>query len=168
MLIAVDFDETCVTGPHDVPGAVEALKRITAAGHKVCLWTCRYPGEVATAMLWFQSHRIPLAGTNRWAGQGVSPSPKLVADLYLDDRAFGAPLTPFQGTHVLDWSEVLTAFEAAHLLEKLRGGVSLEEISSSTVTSHAGIIRKVHGLGESDGGATASGPGGAPAPRERA
>jgi predicted mannosyl-3-phosphoglycerate phosphatase (HAD superfamily) len=45
MIIAVDFDGTCVT--HEYPrigrdiGAAPVLKRLTDAGHKLILWTMR-------------------------------------------------------------------------------------------------------------------------------
>ena len=46
MIIAVDFDGTVVE--HDfpeigkaVPGALEGLKKLQSAGHRLVLWTCR-------------------------------------------------------------------------------------------------------------------------------
>ena len=116
MHIALDFDETCVTSGVDVPGAVDALKRITSSGHKLCLWTCRHPKGLEEAILWFARYRIPLAGTNRWEGQGVFPSPKIIADLYIDDRGMGAPLVLVGKSHVIDWPAIITAFEVAGLL----------------------------------------------------
>ena len=46
MLIAVDFDGTCVTENYpeigrDVLGCVMTLKALAARGHKLILWTCR-------------------------------------------------------------------------------------------------------------------------------
>ena len=116
MHIALDFDETCVTSGVDVPGAVDALKRITSSGHKLCLWTCRHPKGLEEAILWFARYRIPLAGTNRWEGQGVFPSPKIIADLYIDDRGMGAPLVLVGKSQVIDWPAIITAFEVAGLL----------------------------------------------------
>ena len=111
MHIALDFDETCVTNGRDVPGAVDVLRRITARGHKLCLWTCRYPKNIEEAISWFHSHGIPLHGTNRWEGSGVFPSPKIIADLYIDDKGLGCPVTTFGGTRVVDWVKVAVMLE---------------------------------------------------------
>lgn len=117
MYIALDFDETCVTSGVDIPGAVDALLRITSSGHKLCLWTCRHPKGVEEAISWFARHRIPLSGTNRWEGSGVFPSPKIIADLYIDDRGVGAPLVDIGGkTLVIDWPAIILSFETAGLL----------------------------------------------------
>ena len=116
--IAIGFDETCVSSGRDIPGAVEALKRITAAGHRLCLWTCRYPHDVEKAVSWFASHGIPLEGANRWRGHGVRPSPKLVADLYVDDRGIGTPLISFHAKDVVDWSKVCVALQSRGLIGK--------------------------------------------------
>jgi hypothetical protein len=92
MIIAVDFDGTCVA--HDFPnvgqdiGAVPVLKELVAAGHKLILWTVRGDDYLAPAVEWFKKNAIPLHGVNQNPGQSVwSSSPKAHADLYIDDFA---------------------------------------------------------------------------------
>lgn len=97
MIIAVDFDGTCVT--HEYPyigrdiGAVPKLKQIVAGGHKLILWTMRSGKKLAAAKQWFDKHGIPLFGVNENPEQlAWTDSPKAYAQLYIDDAAFGAPL----------------------------------------------------------------------------
>lgn len=97
MIIAVDFDGTCVT--HDYPeigqsiGAERVLKQLTGRGHRIILWTLRSGDSLDAAVEWFKWWGIPLFGVNANPDQGEwSDSPKAQADLYIDDAALGAPL----------------------------------------------------------------------------
>ncbi len=72
MIIAIDFDGTCVT--HDYPdvggdvGAVQVIKKLVA-------------------------HGIPLFGVNKNPDQHTwTKSPKPYAHIYIDDAALGVPL----------------------------------------------------------------------------
>lgn len=97
LIIAVDFDGTCVT--HDFPkigkpiGAVPVLHRLVDAGHRLILFTMRDGEHLKDAVEWFMLYRIHLWGVNvnpeqnEWTG-----SPKAYANLYIDDAALGAPL----------------------------------------------------------------------------
>ena len=97
MIIGIDFDGTCVT--HDYPrigkeiGAIEVLKRLVEAGHKLILNTMRSGKELQDAIDWFNENGIELYGVNenptqkRW-----TQSPKVYAHLYIDDAALGCPL----------------------------------------------------------------------------
>ena len=97
MIIGIDFDGTCVT--HDYPrigkeiGAIEVLKRLVEAGHKLILNTMRSGKELQDAVNWFNENGIELYGANenptqkRW-----TQSPKVYAHLYIDDAALGCPL----------------------------------------------------------------------------
>ena len=97
MIIGIDFDGTCVT--HDYPrigkeiGAIEVLKRIVEAGHKLIFNTMRSGKELQDAIDWFNENGIELYGVNenptqkRW-----TQSPKVYAHLYIDDAALGCPL----------------------------------------------------------------------------
>lgn len=101
---AIDFDNTCVSqikhpsvGP-DVPEAVETMKDLIKAGHKIFLWTVRSGDALELAVEWFTKNKIELAGINKKKGQKhYSKSPKIDADVFLDDKAFGCPLIQ------LDW-----------------------------------------------------------------
>lgn len=97
MIIAVDFDGTCVT--HDYPrvgrdiGAAAVLRKLVAAGHLLILWTMRSGKELADAVGWFHKNEVELYAVNENPAQSEwTSSPKAYAQLYIDDAAFGAPL----------------------------------------------------------------------------
>lgn len=115
MIIAIDFDGTCVT--HSFPevgkdiGAAKVLKRLVESGHQLILWTmrCDHPEEfeligqsdihaekgsyLADALTWFEVNEIPLYGIQRNPTQdNWTQSPKCYAHLYIDDAALGCPL----------------------------------------------------------------------------
>lgn len=96
MIIAVDFDGTCVT--HEYPevgkdvGAVDTLHELVAKGHKIMLWTMRSGKELDDAVEWFEQNDIPLWGINENPTQNWSTSHKQYAHLYIDDTALGCPL----------------------------------------------------------------------------
>lgn len=97
MIIAVDFDGTCVT--HEYPrvgkdiGAMPVLKKLTDSGHKLVLNTMRSGDELADAIQWFIDNDIPLYGVNENPDQkSWTASPKVYAHIYIDDAALGCPL----------------------------------------------------------------------------
>jgi hypothetical protein len=97
MIIAVDFDGTCVT--HEYPrvgkdiGAVPVLKKLTDSGNKLVLNTMRSGDELADAIQWFIDNDIPLYGVNENPDQkSWTASPKVYAHIYIDDAALGCPL----------------------------------------------------------------------------
>lgn len=113
LIIAVDFDGTCVT--HDYPtigkdiGAVPILRRLTEAGHRLVLWTMRSEISLNKAKDWFSDNDIPL-----WAAQynpeqlDWTTSPKCFANLYIDDAALGCPLmmSSLSTRPYVDWHKV--------------------------------------------------------------
>lgn len=114
MVIAIDFDGTCVTNEYpnvgkDI-GAVPVLKRIVEKGHRIILYTMRDNERLKDAEQWFKSNGIPLFGVNnnptqkRW-----SSSPKIYAHLYIDDAALGVPLKfnkKISDEYFVDWEKV--------------------------------------------------------------
>ena len=97
MTIAIDFDGTCVT--HDYPrigkdiNAVNVLKKLVANGHKLILNTMRSGKELKEAINWFKKNDIELYGANENPTQKKwTNSPKVYANLYIDDAALGCPL----------------------------------------------------------------------------
>lgn len=107
MIIAVDFDGTCVT--HEFPsigkdiGAVPVLKELVNNGHKLILLTMRSHKIVKEnsvpidtlqdAIDWFKRNKIPLYGINENPNQERwTSSPKVYANIYIDDAALGTPL----------------------------------------------------------------------------
>ena len=109
MIIAIDFDGTCVEHNYPrigatIPHAIEVLKELVASGHKLILWTCRenHPTDAQCMFLddavqWFQENEIELHGVNCTPVEDDFrdwfPNPttirKAYADVYIDDRNFG-------------------------------------------------------------------------------
>ena len=141
MIIAVDFDGTCVT--HEYPnvgkniGAEIVLKALTDEGHDLILYTMRdHPVDsgvqdpLQEAIDWFSQNDIPLFGVNENPTQkSWTTSPKPYANLYIDDAALGM-LTimlsggrPFVDWYAaafrLRWSGVLSEEKSAQVLERL-------------------------------------------------
>ncbi len=97
MIIAIDFDGTCVT--HDYPnigkdiGAAPVLKHLVESGHQLMLWTMRSDETLADAVKWFSDNEIPLWGINQNPDQHTwTTSKKQYAHRYIDDAAIGCPL----------------------------------------------------------------------------
>lgn len=114
MTINCDFDGTCVT--HSFPslgkeiGAVPVLKTLIENGHDLILFTMRcdhdfepqsedpdivnYSGPfLKQAEDWFESHGIPLYGSQKHPTQHTwTTSPKSYAQYMIDDSAIGCPL----------------------------------------------------------------------------
>lgn len=118
LVIALDFDGTCVT--HDFPkvgksiGAEEVLKRLVNDGHKLILFTMRSDEGLADAVNWFMSHNIPLYGIQTNPSQHTwTTSPKAYANVYIDDAALGCPLIHDPKIHkkpFVDWGAVATYY----------------------------------------------------------
>ena len=128
MIIAIDFDGTVVT--HDYPevgksiGAEKVLKRIVEAGHKLILFTMRSHKEndgrdtLAEAVQWFKDNDIELYGVNENPTQILwTDSPKVYANLYIDDAALGCPKkVTGEGKVVVDWDTIEKLFENIDLI----------------------------------------------------
>lgn len=114
MIIAVDFDGTCVDHCYpdlgaDVPGAVDWLRRLSSAGARLILWTMRSGETLLSAEEWFGERGIPLWGVNKNPEQDWSTSPKAYANRYVDDAAAGCPLRemPRMGSRpAVDWEAI--------------------------------------------------------------
>lgn len=112
-IIAIDFDGTCVT--HDYPyigqdiGAVPVLRELADAGYRLILYTMRSGQLEKEAVAWFKENRIPLFAVNNNPEQrSWTQSPKVFADLYIDDAALGIPLKtlPTATRPFVDWQAV--------------------------------------------------------------
>jgi len=130
MIIAIDFDGTCVT--HEFPrvgkdiGAVPVLKDLVDKGHQLILFTMRsdisnpngenkeilmQSGDYLTdAINWFKENNIPLYGIQTNPTQlSWTTSPKAYAQMYIDDAALGCPLiydVLYAERPFVDWSNV--------------------------------------------------------------
>ena len=115
MTIAIDFDGTCVT--HEYPkigkeneGCVDILKELVREGHKLILYTMRSGKTLKHAVDWFKERGIPLWGINENPTQSAwTASPKIYANMYIDDAACGCPLIydkSKSGRPFVDWNAV--------------------------------------------------------------
>lgn len=113
LVVAIDFDGTCVT--HEYPkvgrsiGAERVLTELTNQGARLILWTMRSGERLSESIRWFEEREIPLWGINENPEQKTwTTSPKVYANIYIDDAAFGAPLRQgFSGERLyIDWEEV--------------------------------------------------------------
>jgi hypothetical protein len=116
LLIAIDFDGTCVT--HEYPkvgkeiGAVPVLRKIIEAGHTLVLNTMRgnIKGDLGEAIYWFTKHSLSMYCINKSPSQEEwTDSPKVYAHIYIDDAALGCPLCynlDYSSRPFVDWSEV--------------------------------------------------------------
>ena len=110
LIIAVDFDGTCVT--HEYPqvgddiGAADVLRDLVEKGARLILWTMRSGNQLDDAAGWFVKNSIPLFGVNDNPEQkSWTDSRKVYAHVYIDDAALGAPLLTCAGAKrpYLDW-----------------------------------------------------------------
>lgn len=118
MIIAIDFDGTCVT--HEFPnigkdiGAEPVLKWLIERGHKFILHTMRSGKHLKYAREWFKEHGIELYGVNENPSQYTwTDSPKPYAQVYIDDAALGCPLIinkDLSDRPYVDWRQVETFF----------------------------------------------------------
>ena len=86
------------------PGAVEALQELRDDGHEVAIWTCWATKE---ARQWLDENQVPYDYINEEAPDHGSP--KIDADVYLDDKAV---------RHEGDWNQTLASAYATGKLNK--------------------------------------------------
>lgn len=104
--VAVDFDGTIVEGNNYPrigklrPYAKQVLNKMSKHGYYLYLWTCRTGEVLQDAIEFLHQNGIYLDSYNKGPSTG---SPKLIADVYIDDAAY-----PNAGT--IDWLEVAKYF----------------------------------------------------------
>lgn len=117
MIIAVDFDGTCVT--HDYPlvgqniGAAPVLRAIADKGHDIIIHSMRDGKEIQDARDWFQNNGIYVFGVNVNPTQHTwTQSPKPYAHIYIDDAALGCPLflSEKHSRPFVNWYKVMQFF----------------------------------------------------------
>jgi hypothetical protein len=130
MIIAIDFDGTCVTNEFPKVGkdikAIPVLKALVENGHQLVLFTMRSDiinptGEdnelhlesgnyLTDAVNWFKENEIPLYGIQTNPTQHTwTTSPKAYAQMYIDDAALGCPLIhdkEYAERPFVDWTVV--------------------------------------------------------------
>ena len=118
-IIAVDFDGTCVEHNYpaigmEVEGAVEVLRALNKRGHRIILNTMRSGEKLDAAVKWFSDRKIELWSVNHNPEQEEwTSSPKVYADLYIDDSALGCPIMFIDGVRrpVVKWSKIRMMLE---------------------------------------------------------
>lgn len=113
LTIAVDFDGTIVE--HEYPdigapvtNALIVLRDLQKLGHKLILYTMRSGQELQDAVDYMANNDIELYGVNENPSQkNWTQSPKVYANLYVDDAAVGCPLIRPTGRRAyVDWIQV--------------------------------------------------------------
>ncbi len=125
MRIAIDFDGTIAEHRFPeiggaVPGAFSWMKKWQEADAVLILWTLRsdehgkdmedYGPVLTQAVEFCRANGIEFAGINEGPEYGWrTSSPKVAAEVYIDDAAFGCPLIGPRragGRPMVDWSIV--------------------------------------------------------------
>ena len=119
MIIAVDFDGTIVDHVFPeigdlVPGALETLKEFSSRGYTLILWTMRSGKYLDDATNFCKRHGIKIVFANHNPGDRKwTDSPKVYANVYIDDAALGCPLKKnprMGGRPYVDWELVRAKF----------------------------------------------------------
>lgn len=99
-IVAVDFDGTLSLdsqypniGRFNTP-LYEALMRLREIGWSIVLWTCREGKELKEAVVWCANNGLEFDAINENPSHVPFKSRKVVADMYIDDRAY-MPTTAF-------------------------------------------------------------------------
>lgn len=105
MIIAVDFDGTCVSGyPNFVDiGAAPVLRELLKVGHSLVLNTLREGNELEIAKKWFEDHNLSLSN-------GIYMNNKVYANIYIDDRSLGTPMLRGKYGLCVDWVAIGLVF----------------------------------------------------------
>lgn len=116
IIVAVDFDGTVVTHEYPkigkpLPYCIETLKKITAAGGKLILYTMRSGEQLSEAIYYLRKNDVVLWGVNKNHEQeSWTSSPKVYAHIYIDDAADLGLYTMqdpnFSSRRYVDWSLV--------------------------------------------------------------
>lgn len=99
-IVAVDFDGTLSLdsqypniGHFNTP-LYEALMKLRGIGWSIVLWTCREGKELKEAVEWCKMNGLEFDAINENPPEVPFKSRKVVADMYIDDRAY-MPTTAF-------------------------------------------------------------------------
>ena len=99
-IVAVDFDGT-LSLDSQYPNIgrfnthlYEALMKLKGIGWSIVLWTCREGKELKEAVEWCANNGLEFDAINENPPEVPFKSRKVVADMYIDDRAY-MPTTAF-------------------------------------------------------------------------
>ena len=124
-ILGIDFDGTIVTHAYPyigqpAPHAIEWLKRFNELGARLILWTMRNGDMLDQAVEYCKSNGVTFWGINENPQQhSWTNSPKAYCHTYIDDAAYGCPLTdhPESTRKIVDWSIVGPDIEKQLLAE---------------------------------------------------
>lgn len=117
IVVAIDFDGTVVKHCYpeigqEIPGAIDTMKWLMAKGAKIILYTMRSDKSLDEAVNFLNNKDIKLYGINRNPAQHWTNSPKVYANIYIDDAALGCPLIcPKNERPYVDWVAVRAYLE---------------------------------------------------------
>lgn len=97
IIIAVDFDGTIVEDDYPKIGkeqifAFSTMKELQKAGHRLILWTVRHGKKLEEAVEFCKANGIDFYAINKNYPEEIqdgSTSPKVYADMFIDDRNIG-------------------------------------------------------------------------------
>jgi hypothetical protein len=91
-VLAIDLDGTVLEqrpfpdlGP-PLPGIAEELEALQQAGWKIAIWTCRDESFYDQIQQFLTDNGVPFDYINENPFESPSTSPKIYADVYVDDR----------------------------------------------------------------------------------
>lgn len=124
LIIGFDFDGTVVKHAYPeigeaIPGAIECLKKLQDAGHKLILYTMRCDQPLAEAVQYLEDSKIALYGVNHNKQQKHwTNSPKVYCHIYIDDATIGCPLqfSDEEERPWVDWQKVEEEFVSRGVL----------------------------------------------------
>jgi len=72
---------------------MDIIKSLQQKGHKIILWTCRGAPVLQEAIDWCEQRGLIFDAINEnpWFEKASGPSPKIIADYYIDDKALSFP-----------------------------------------------------------------------------
>lgn len=112
LVVAVDFDGTLVHNRFPGIGAATHGARILRTiqrehGALIILWTCRAGRQLQDAVAWCRQHDLRLFGVNHNPNQrGKLASPKVFADVYVDERGLLPTSQDRNGKLFVDWPAI--------------------------------------------------------------
>jgi hypothetical protein len=130
--IAVDFDSTIALSLHPNPGVGDLvpeadtyIRRLKDDGHEIVIWSARANKDensknhrelsMSSMKKFLKNLDIPFD----WIDHGHEG--KVLADLYVDDRGLGAPLTRYRGKDVINWPLAYQMIRLVNLSKKVIG-----------------------------------------------
>jgi hypothetical protein len=130
MRICLDFDHTLFMNDYPnvgnpVPHAIDAVRTLKSEGHYIIVASGRAnrserSGPDRKLGIWRMVHALRVHGVPYDEIDDGSQG-KILADLYVDDKSLGAPLTVFENKYVIDWYVAIPMIEHLVALRERNG-----------------------------------------------